>query len=152
MPIWYARTRDKWTEEGILRTVDNLHSSSGRARRYSEEEVYVALVLFRLKAIGFSLSTIKAVSLCLHNSLLRRDWSSELLQEATEGARNYWNACKDDTWNAERMGGQPTLTIILIPDSGRGFGPNEVAILLRFGENAEIVPGCEARNDDHWRH
>jgi DNA-binding transcriptional MerR regulator len=139
--LWQRRT-EQWTEEGILRTVDNPHSSSGRARRYSEEEVYVALVLFRLKAIGFSLATIKAVSLCLHTSLLYQDHT--VAQDAAERARNYWNACKDDTWNTERMGGQPTLTIILIPDSGRGFGPNEVEILLRFGGNAEIVPGCEA--------
>jgi DNA-binding transcriptional MerR regulator len=141
--LWQRRT-EQWTEEGILHTVDNPHSSSGRARRYSEEEVYIALVLFRLKAIGFSLSTIKAVSSCLHASFIYRDWPSEFVREAAERARNYWNACKDDTWNAERMDGSPILTIVLIPDSGRGFGPNELEVLLQLGENAEIIPGCEA--------
>jgi DNA-binding transcriptional MerR regulator len=152
--LWQRRV-EQWTEDGVLRPIDNPHSASGRPRRYSEEEVYIALVLFRLKAIGFSLPTIRAVS-----RFLRTPWDIDLdkmrsSDPTQEGAyesvrrsvmhtRDYWNACKDDTWDEERWGGPPSLTILLVPDSGLGFAPGELEVMVYLGPHPAIIPGCES--------
>jgi hypothetical protein len=51
-----------WSLAGALRTAGQLHTGTGRARRFEAEEVYIAAVLLRLADWGLPIGALKAVA------------------------------------------------------------------------------------------
>jgi DNA-binding transcriptional MerR regulator len=61
-----------WTEQGALMSLGEPNSGRGRHRQYSEQALYVAIVLLELTRFGIPIAGLKAASKSLHDI---RVWS-----------------------------------------------------------------------------